>query len=146
MVKIATDRILWLVLDAILCVTWLIYWSHRRGGHGSNILTAVTYSSQSNSKLYVQKNNYVPNPPVELAHWRGTVMNSLIRAWTNGWANNRDPGDLGRHRAHYDVTGIIILIGLALRWNNCEIIVYFARVPLYNSKCAIPDHSKVLFP
>ena len=25
-------------------------------------------------------------------------------AWTNGWANNRYAGDLGRHRAHYDVT------------------------------------------
>ena len=23
---------------------------------------------------------------------------------TNGWANNRDPGDLSSHRAHYDVT------------------------------------------
>ena len=29
---------------------------------------------------------------------------SLIYAWTNGWANNRDAGDLKRHRAHYDVT------------------------------------------
>ena len=27
-----------------------------------------------------------------------------ICAWTNGLANNRDPGDLRRHRAHYDVT------------------------------------------
>ena len=24
--------------------------------------------------------------------------------WTNGWVNNRDAGDLRRHRAHYDVT------------------------------------------
>ena len=29
---------------------------------------------------------------------------SLIRAWTNGWVNNRDAVDLRRHRAHYDVT------------------------------------------
>ena len=27
----------------------------------------------------------------------------LICAWTNGWANYRDAGDLRRHRAHYDV-------------------------------------------
>ena len=64
-----TDRILWLLLDAIACVTWRIYQSHRRGGHGSNFLTAVTYNCQWNSKLYAQKNNYVPNPPVELAQW-----------------------------------------------------------------------------
>ena len=25
-------------------------------------------------------------------------------AWINGWANNREAGDLRRHRAHYDVT------------------------------------------
>ena len=31
------------------------------------------------------------------------LMYSLIRALTNGWVNNRDAGDLKRHRAHYDV-------------------------------------------
>ena len=65
-----TDRILWLVLDANPCVTWIIYRSHRRGSHGSNFRTAVTYSSQSNSKLYVQKINYVPNVSVELPYWQ----------------------------------------------------------------------------
>ena len=32
---------------------------------------------------------------------------SFDRRWTNGWANNRDTGDLRRHRTHYDVTVII---------------------------------------
>ena len=37
--------------------------------------------------------------------WRGTLMFSLICAWTNGHSlNNRDTGDWRRHRAHYDVT------------------------------------------
>ena len=36
--------------------------------------------------------------------WRETLMFSLICAWTNGWANNRDAGDFRRHRANYDVT------------------------------------------
>ena len=27
--------------------------------------------------------------------------------WTNGWVNNRDAGDLRRHRAHYDVTVMV---------------------------------------
>ena len=35
---------------------------------------------------------------------RGALMFSLIWAWKNGWANNRDPGDLRRNRAHSDVT------------------------------------------
>ena len=36
--------------------------------------------------------------------WHGALMFSLICAWTNGWTNNRDAGNLRRHGAHYDVT------------------------------------------
>ena len=36
--------------------------------------------------------------------WRGGSMFSLIYAWTNDWASNRDAGDLRRYRAHHDVT------------------------------------------
>ena len=45
--------------------------------------------------------------PVNSPHkgqWRQPLIFSLICAWTNGWVNNRDAGDLRRHRAHYDVT------------------------------------------
>ena len=48
--------------------------------------------------------------PVNSPHkgqWRGALMFSLICAWTNIWPNNRDPGDLRRHRAHYDATVIL---------------------------------------
>ena len=40
-------------------------------------------------------------------------MLSLIWAWTNGWANNQDAGDLRQHRAHYDVTV------MKEHWCNC---------------------------
>ena len=46
---------------------------------------------------------------------RGTLIFSLICAWTNSWANNRDAGDWRRHCAHYDVT--------VMRWrfsNRCS--------------------------
>ena len=33
---------------------------------------------------------------------------SLIFAWINGWVNNREAGDLRRHRAHYDVIVITV--------------------------------------
>ena len=36
--------------------------------------------------------------------WDGALIFSLICAWRNDWANNRDVGILRRHRAHYDVT------------------------------------------
>ena len=44
--------------------------------------------------------------PVNSPHkgqWRGALMFFLFCALINGWGNNRDAGDLRRHRAHYDV-------------------------------------------
>ena len=35
--------------------------------------------------------------------WRGALMFSLICVLINSWVNNREAGDLRRHRAHYDV-------------------------------------------
>ena len=48
----------------------------------------------------------IPRSPVNSPHkgqWRGALMFSLS-VWKNGWVNNREAGDLRRHRAHYDVT------------------------------------------
>ena len=42
--------------------------------------------------------------------WREALIFSLICAWTNGWANNRDAGDLRRHRVYYDVTVVWQLV------------------------------------
>ena len=36
-------------------------------------------------------------------HWRGALIFSLICSWINGWINNREAGDLRRHRANYGV-------------------------------------------
>ena len=38
----------------------------------------------------------------------GESMISLICAWTKGWTNNRDAGDLRRHRSHYEVTVMLL--------------------------------------
>ena len=39
--------------------------------------------------------------------WRGALMFSLFCARINDWVNNREAGDLWRHRAHYDVIVMI---------------------------------------
>ena len=42
--------------------------------------------------------------PVNSSHkgqWRGALMFSLINVWRNDWENNREAGDLRRHRAHF---------------------------------------------
>ena len=44
------------------------------------------------------------------------VMFSFIWAWTNGWANNRDAGDMWLHRAHHDVAAMVLGI---FRVNMC---------------------------
>ena len=49
--------------------------------------------------------------PVNSPHkgqWRGALMFSLICAWINSWVNNREAGNLRRHRAHYGVTVMVI--------------------------------------
>ena len=48
--------------------------------------------------------------PVNSLHkgqWRGPLMFCLICTWINGWVNNREAGELRRHRAHYDVIVVI---------------------------------------
>ena len=42
--------------------------------------------------------------PAHKGHWSGALMFSMICAWINGWVNNREAGELRRHRAYYDVT------------------------------------------
>ena len=60
--------------------------------------------------------------------WRGTLIFSLICAWTNGCANNRDAGDLRRHRAHYDVT-VMVNTNSLYRWIDND--VYWKYITLY---------------
>ena len=59
--------------------------------------------------------------PVDSPHkgqWRGALMFSLICAWMNVWASNRDAGDLRRHRANYDVTimGVYCFVNWWCQW------------------------------
>ena len=53
---------------------------------------------------FVRRNHQWPMDSSHNGQWHGAFMISLICAWTNGWGNNGDAGDLRRHPAHYDVT------------------------------------------
>ena len=53
--------------------------------------------------------------------WRGGLMFSLICAWTNGWVNHRESGDLSRHRAYYDVT--VMDAAEEVHWNQLKMSV-----------------------
>ena len=70
------------------------------------------FPSQSSSNVKSVSISY-HRSPVNSPHkgqWRGALMLSFIRAWINGWVKNRQACDLRRHRAHYDVIVMKILI------------------------------------
>ena len=50
------------------------------------------------------KNHQSPVDSPHKGQWREALMCSLTCTWSNGWANNRDAGDLRRHQAYSDVT------------------------------------------
>ena len=78
------------VMVSIISILQYTWWRHqkekfsvslaREGNHGSPVVSTCR------------------------GQWREPLMFSLMCAWTNGWTNNRDPGDLGRLGAHRDVT------------------------------------------
>ena len=49
-------------------------------------------------------NSPVPVNSPHKGQWRGALMFAFICAWINDWVNNREAGDLRRHRGHYDVS------------------------------------------
>ena len=56
--------------------------------------------------------------------WRGALMFSLICAWINGWVNNREAGDLRRHRARYDV--IVMNCEMYYTFSDCSYNIYLS--------------------
>ena len=78
---------------------------------------------------------------------RGALMFSLICAWTNGWANNRDAGDLGRHHAHYDVTEMVTIKSVCIitklkrfPQNDCWPFVMETTGPRLNIKTVLSTY------
>ena len=55
--------------------------------------------------------------------WREALVLSLIRPWTNSWANNRNDCHLWRRRAHCDVTVMHLPV------NNACVILPSPRKP-----------------
>ena len=56
---------------------------------------------------FVRGNHRFPANSPHKCQWRRALIFTLICARMNGWVNNREAGDLRRHRAHYDVIVMI---------------------------------------
>ena len=80
-------------------------------------------------------NSPVPVNSPHKEQWRGPLMFSLICVWINDWVNNREAGDLRRHRGHYDVNvmlrltppcwSVLITYGGRYHFNLFSIPAYF---------------------
>ena len=81
-----------IVLDCLTDIRWMAWWRHQM-----ETFSALLALCAGNSPV---------NSPHK-GQWRGALMFSLIFVWRNGWVNNREAGDLRRHRAHYGVTVMI---------------------------------------
>ena len=57
-------------------------------------------------------NSPVPVNSPHKGQWRGASMFSLICTWIHDWVNNREAGDLRRHRGHY----YVIVMGLSYQF------------------------------
>ena len=81
--------------------------------------------------------------------WRGALMFSLV--WINGWVNNREAGDVRRHRVHYDVT---VMGKVLLRADSCQTLmlinrsntyVYMTKMLLWGHNCVFSMSVITLF-
>ena len=68
--------------------------------------------------LFARRIHQSPVNSPHKSQWRGALTFSLIYAWINGWVNNREAGDLRRHRAHYDV---FVMINWHSRQTVCNL-------------------------
>ena len=92
---------------------WLSRSSHRRTV--SAMAQAMTFpwwrhQMETFSALLALCAGWPVNSPRK-GQWRGVLMFSLICAWINDWVNNREAGDVRRHRAHYNV---IVMRGMGI--------------------------------
>ena len=59
------------------------------------------------ASLSICEGNPLMTGALTKGQWRGALIFSLVCALANVWVNNRDAGDLRRHRSHYYVTVMV---------------------------------------
>ena len=126
------------------------HWSHGRGLLRVSCSPEISWWRHQIEAISALLAICAGNSPVTLnsphkGQWRGALMFSLICAWINGWVNNREAGDLRRHRAHCDVTVMcwicewcfkkkVLLENPRMAWIQC--CIKFCEIPrIYIWKC-----------
>ena len=68
-------------------------------------------------------NSPVPVNSPHKGQWRGALMFSLICVWINCWVNNREAGDLRRHRGPYDVRVMLLMKLVFDEWHITQLMI-----------------------
>ena len=109
-------RVLVAFTHHLLAFTWhgiIIHMSQCQWSNPGECLSWWRYQMENKNQRYWPFVRGIHWSPVNSPHkgqWCGSLMFSLICAWTNGWVNNRDAGDLRRHGAHYDATVMVFVV------------------------------------
>ena len=88
----------------------IMRWEYRWLCYGNEVLhdDVIKWKHFRRYWLFVRGIHRSPVNSPHKGQWRGDLMFSLICTWINGWINNREADDLGRHRSHYDVTVMFV--------------------------------------
>ena len=97
-----------LLLYAYFLYNWfMLHWSYGINNHLITIMRfhddVIKWKKNPRNWPFVRGIHRSPMNSPHKGRWRGALRFPLIYNWINGWVNNRDAGDLRRHRAHYDV-------------------------------------------
>ena len=78
-----------------------MFWLKKK--HGHRVVVSLLHNANHLSWWRHQMETFSVSLPVipRKGQWRRALLFSFICAWTNGWANNIEPGDLRHHRANY---------------------------------------------
>ena len=80
-------------------------------------------------------NSTVPVISPHKGQWRRALMFSLICVWINGWVNNREAGDLRRHRGHDDVSVLPVPVSINPKMNLMDPSPWLAAHALTGNTC-----------
>ena len=113
-------------------IMWKASWRHHKWStRPCNIShSSMMTSSNGNISALLAVCEGSPVNSLHKGQWRGALKFSLICAWTNGWANNRDTGDLRRYRADCDVSVISTVLSALLQlWTDCvlKIVILYTK-------------------
>ena len=105
-----------LTCESLYLTKWSLYWNRALASSYDGPMgpfTQISYKINDDVIKWKHFSRYwaflrgIHRSPVnspQKGQWRGELWCFLRSAWMNGWVNNREAGDLRRHRAHYDVT------------------------------------------